>query len=99
VADLTSQCVGLKEEGATDCEEVRRLRAEVVGLRAEADRHEEALQQAQEGLQAVMEERDSLARSLEDEWSTGQALNAQIKGVLLMSCFAFRVRLFVLASA
>ena len=91
--------MGLKEEGTADCEEVHRLRAKVISLSAEADRREEALQQAQEGLQAVTDEHDFLARSLEDERSAGRALNTQIEGVLLMSCFAFRVRLFVLALA
>jgi uncharacterized coiled-coil DUF342 family protein len=55
---------GLNEESATYHEEVHRLRAKVLGLRAEVDCREEALRQAQEGLQAVMEERESLARSL-----------------------------------
>jgi predicted nuclease with TOPRIM domain len=40
VADLTSRCEGLKKEGTTDREEVHRLRDEVLGLKAEADRHE-----------------------------------------------------------
>jgi hypothetical protein len=40
---LTSRCEGLKEEGVDDCEEVHRLRAEVLGLKAKADRHEEVL--------------------------------------------------------
>jgi hypothetical protein len=44
----------------------------------------------------VTEERNSLAKSLEDEWSVGRALGTRIEGVLLMSRFAFRVRLFVL---
>ena len=64
MADLTSWCDGLKEEGVDDREEVRRLRAEVLGLKAEEDRREGVLRQAQEGLKAVMEERESLARSL-----------------------------------
>ena len=50
MADLTSRCEGLKEEGMADREEVHRLRAEVLGLKAKVDRHEEVLQQVQEGL-------------------------------------------------
>jgi chromosome segregation ATPase len=103
VADLTSRCVGLKEEGAADREEARRLRAEVLDLNAEASHHEEVLQWAQEGLQAVTEElrwvqeglltvteeRNSLTKSLEDERSASQALNTWIKGVSLS--FSLRV--------
>jgi hypothetical protein len=47
----------------------------------------------------VTEERNSLTKSVEDEHSMGRALNARIEGVLLISCFAFRVWFFVLASA
>jgi phage I-like protein len=79
VANLMSRCEGLKEQGVADCEEVHRLRAEVLSLKAKEDRHEEVLRQAQEGLQAVTEERNSLAKSLDDERSVGQALNAQIE--------------------
>lgn len=50
MADLMSRCVELKEEGSVDREEARQLRTEVLGLNAEADHHEEALRQAQEGL-------------------------------------------------
>lgn len=67
---------------------VRRLRANVLGLKAEVDHREEVLRQAQEGLQAVTEERNSLAKSLEDERFVGQALDAQIEGVLLISRFS-----------
>jgi hypothetical protein len=37
VADLTSRCEGLKEEGTADRKEVRRLRAKLLSLKAEAD--------------------------------------------------------------
>jgi hypothetical protein len=37
----------------------------------------------------VIEERDSLAKSLEDERSSGRALSVWIDGVLLLSCFCF----------
>jgi predicted nuclease with TOPRIM domain len=60
VADLTSRCEGLKEDGMADHEEVCRLRVQVLGLKAKADRREGVLRQAQEGLQAVVE-RHSLA--------------------------------------
>jgi hypothetical protein len=50
VADLTSWCEGLKEEGTTDHEEVHRLRDEVLRLKAEADRREGELWQAHESL-------------------------------------------------
>jgi hypothetical protein len=43
VADLTSRCMGLKEEGASDHEEARRLRAEFLGLKVEVDHREEVL--------------------------------------------------------
>lgn len=89
MADLTSRRVGLKEEGAVDCEEARRLRVEVLGLKAVADHHEEVLRRAQEGLQAMTEERNSLVKSLEDERSSSRALGARIEGVLLSSCFRF----------
>lgn len=88
MANLTSRCKGLKEEGVADRKEACRLRAEVLGLKAEADHREEVLRWAQEGLQAVTEERNSLAKSLEDDWSSGQALAAQIEGVLLSSYFS-----------
>ena len=39
VAYLTSRCEGLKEEGTTDREEVHRIRAEVLGPKAEAAHH------------------------------------------------------------
>ena len=89
MANLTSRCKGLKEEGVADRKEACRLRAEVLGLKAEADHREEVLRWAQEGLQAVTEERNSLAKSLEDEWTSGRALGAWIEGVLLSSCFRF----------
>ena len=79
MADLTSWCEGLKEEGVVDREEVHRLRAEVLGLKAEADHHEEVLRQAQDGLKVATEERISLAKSLDDERSVGRALNARIE--------------------
>jgi hypothetical protein len=91
VADLTSWCEGLKEEGTTDYEEVHRRRAKVLGLKAEADCHKGVLRHAQEGLQAVMMERDSLTKSLEDEQSECWALNTRIGCILPMSCFVFRV--------
>jgi chromosome segregation ATPase len=99
VANLTSRCEGLKEEGVANREEVRRLRDEVLSLKAEADRREGVLRRAQESLQAVTVERDSLSKSMEDERSEGRALNAQIGGILLMPCFIFWVRSFFLASA
>jgi predicted RNase H-like nuclease (RuvC/YqgF family) len=89
VADLTSRCEGLKEVGAADREEARRLKANVLRLKAEADHHDEVSWRAQEGLQALTEERDSLSKSLEDQRSSGQALSARIEGVLLSSCFLF----------
>jgi hypothetical protein len=89
VADLTSWCAGLKEEDATDREEARQLRVEVLGLKSEEDHREEVLWRAKESLQAVTEERNSLAKSLEDEWTSGRALGAWIEGVLLSSCFRF----------
>jgi hypothetical protein len=49
VADLTSRCEGLKEEGATDYEEASLLKAKVLHLKAEPDHHEEVLQRAQKG--------------------------------------------------
>jgi chromosome segregation ATPase len=58
VAYLTSRCEGLKEEGATDREKVRRLRDEVRSLKAEANHREEELRQLKESLQAVTVERD-----------------------------------------
>ena len=78
MADLTSQCEGLKEEGVANREEVWRRMDEVLGLKAEADRREGVLQQAKESLQAVTMERDSLSKSLEDEQSEGWALNTRI---------------------
>jgi hypothetical protein len=53
VADLTSWCEGLKEEGAVNRESVRRLRDEVRRLKAEADRREEEMRQMKGHLQAV----------------------------------------------
>ena len=50
MADLTSRCEGLKEEGAANREEARRLKVEVLHLKAEADHREEVLQRVQEGL-------------------------------------------------
>ena len=45
----------------------------------------------------VTVEHDSLSKSLEDERSEGRALNARIRGILLMSCFVFRVQSFFLS--
>jgi predicted nucleic acid-binding Zn-ribbon protein len=53
VADLTSRCEGLKEEGAADRESVRRLRDKVRHLKAEAGHREEEMRQVKENLQAV----------------------------------------------
>lgn len=96
MADLMSRCEGLKEEGATNCEEVRRLRDEVLGLKVEVDHREGELRQAHESLQAVTVKRDevslhanSLSKSLEDERSKGLALNARIGGILSRPCFVF----------
>jgi hypothetical protein len=47
----------------------------------------------------VTVECDSLSKCLEDERSEGQALNTQIGGISLKSCFAFWVRSFFLAMA
>jgi hypothetical protein len=99
VAYLTSRCEGLKEEGSTKHEEVHRWRDEVLGLKAEANHRDGELRQAQESLWAVMVDRDSLSKSLEDERSEGQALNARIGGISLKSCFAFWVQYFFLATA
>lgn len=99
VANLTSQGDRLKEEGAVDCEEVRRLRYKVYGLRKEVDHHEGELWQAQEILQAVTVERDALSMSFEDEHFEGRALNARIGGILPKPCFAFWVWSFFLAMA
>jgi chromosome segregation ATPase len=75
------------------------LRDEVLGLNGE-------LRHAQESLQAVTIERDeaslhadSLSKSLEDERSEGQALNARIASISPKSCFAFWVWSFFLATA
>lgn len=53
MADLTSRCEGLKEEGAADRESVRRLRDKVRHLKAEAGHREEEMRQVKENLQAV----------------------------------------------
>jgi hypothetical protein len=45
VADLTSWCEGLKEEGAANHESVCGLRDEVCRLKAEADSREEEMRQ------------------------------------------------------
>jgi hypothetical protein len=82
-----SRCEGLMEEGVADREEDHRLKAEVLRLKADVGHHEEVLRRAQEGLQVVTEECDSLAKSLEDERSLGRALSARIEIVLLSSFF------------
>jgi hypothetical protein len=97
VADLMSRCEGLKEEGVADREQARWLKVEVLLLKAEADHREEVLRRPQEGLQTVTEEHDSLAKSLEDERSSGRTLSVWIEGVLFSFYFASQVRLFVLA--
>jgi chromosome segregation ATPase len=89
VANLTSRCEGLKEDGAANREDAHRLKDVVLRLKAEADHREKVLWWAQEGLQAVTEERDSFAKSLEDKQSSGQALSAQMEGVLPSSYFCF----------
>jgi hypothetical protein len=45
VADLTSWCEGLKEEGATNHKSVRGLRDEVRRLKAEADSRKEEIRE------------------------------------------------------
>jgi hypothetical protein len=48
VVDMMSRCEGLKEKGVADRKEVHRLREKVRGLKAEVDRHEGELRQAQD---------------------------------------------------
>jgi chromosome segregation ATPase len=105
VADPTSRCEGLKEVGAADREEVRRLRDEFRSQNLEADRREEELRQVKESLRAVTMEQDEaslhvdcLSKSLEDERSEGQALNARIGGISPKLRFAFWVQTFFLAT-
>ncbi|KAL5654331.1 hypothetical protein ACJX0J_033650, partial [Zea mays] len=92
VADLTSWCVGLKEEGTTDRAKVCRLADKVRRMKAEADLRQEEMRQMKGNLQVVMVQWDksrcqvaeaslhvdSLSKHLEAERSEGQALKARI---------------------
>ena len=94
VVDLTSCCVGPKEEDMTDREGMHRLADEVCCMKAEADQREEEMRQMKENLEAVTVEWDeswcqvteaslcvdSLTRDLETEWSEGQGLRARMGG-------------------
>jgi predicted nucleic acid-binding Zn-ribbon protein len=64
VVDMMSRCEGLKEEGATDREEVHRLRDKVHGLKVEVDRHEGELRQAQDCFQVVASSKTRLPSTL-----------------------------------
>jgi hypothetical protein len=101
VVDLTSQCVGLKEEGAADRAKVLLRVNEIHRLKAEADLREEEMRQLKGNLQAVAVERDesrrqvakaslcvdSLSKHLEAERFEGLALKAWMGGILPKSCF------------
>ncbi|KAL5662845.1 hypothetical protein ACJX0J_029970, partial [Zea mays] len=90
VVDLTSQCVGLKEEGAADRAKLLLRVNEIHRLKAEADLREEEMRQLKGNLQAVAVERDesrrqvakaslcvdSLSKHLEAERFEGLALKA-----------------------
>jgi chromosome segregation ATPase len=103
VADLTSWCVGLKEEGTTDRAKVCRLADKVRRMKAEADLRQEEMRQMKGNLQVVMVQWDksrcqvaeaslhvdSLSKHLEAERSEGQALKARIGGILLKPCLIF----------
>jgi chromosome segregation ATPase len=103
VVDLTSWCMGLKEEGLADRTSVHRLVDGVRHIKAEADKHEEEMRQMKGNLQALMVEWDksqcqdveaslrvdSLSKHLEGERSEGRALKARIGGILRKSCLVF----------
>ncbi|KAL5654549.1 hypothetical protein ACJX0J_033868, partial [Zea mays] len=92
VADLTSWCVGLKEEGANDRVKLCLLEDEVCRLKAEADLREEEMRQMKGNLHTMVVERDesqrqvaeaslcvdSLNKHLEAERFEGRALKARI---------------------
>jgi hypothetical protein len=103
VADLTSWCVGLKEEGANDRVKLCLLEDEVCRLKAEADLREEEMRQMKGNLHTMVVERDesqrqvaeaslcvdSLNKHLEAERFEGRALKARIGGILPKSCLVF----------
>jgi hypothetical protein len=113
VVDLTSCCVGPKEEDMTDREGMHRLADEVCCMKAEADQREEEMRQMKENLEAVTVEWDeswcqvveasicidSLSKHLKVERSEGQALKAWIGGILPKPYLIFRFDLLFLATA
>ena len=62
MADLTSWCAGLKEEGTNDCAKVCLLADEVCRLKGEVDQHEEDMRQLKRNLHAVAVEQDESRR-------------------------------------